>query len=256
VRRRIDRVAKAMRQFGLTDPGDISDALSEPPFPSLAALEKQVKALDLRLPGNLSPRFVAESLLAVVNDVSPDTLKWREKFGKPPNLASIRPGPAQAGLYHRTIFAALQGIFDGALSNGKIEQEINTGIHRVDIMFDNFAENGFFADVRVRLKLASDHVPTECKNYTDDLKSPEYDQLSGRLNGRIGQIGVLVIRKITDADKALEHIRAKWAKGELFIMFDDADILSMHQARFDGRAGDVDALLWGKVRQLKLNSAK
>src|SRR5205807_1683080 len=107
----------------------IADALSEPPFPSLAALEKSVKALDLRLPPNVSSRFVAEALLAALNDVSAATLKWREKFGKAPDLASIKPGPNQAGRYHRTIFATLKGIFDGTLSNGKIEQEINKGIH-------------------------------------------------------------------------------------------------------------------------------
>jgi hypothetical protein len=255
-RRRIDRVAKVMRQFGLSDPGDIADALSEPPFPSLGALEKQVKALDLRLPGNTSSRFVAEALLAAVNDVSPATLKWRERFGKAPDLASIKPGAKQAGRYHRTIFAALQGIFDRALSNGTIEQEINKGIHRVDIMFDNFADNGFFADVRDRLQLISNHVPTECKNYTDDLNSPEYDQLSGRLNKQIGQVGMLVFRNLTDNKKALEHMKAKWAKDELIIMLDDAEILAMHKARYEGRPGDVDALLWKKVRQLRLNSAK
>lgn len=148
------------------------------------------------------------------------------------------------------------GIFDGSLSNGRIEQEINSGIHRVDIMFDNFAKKGFFADEGKRLELPSNYVPTECKNYTDDLGSPEYDQLSGRLNDDIGRIGLLVFRKIKDPKKALEHRKAKWAKRELIIMLDDADILRMYKARFDCRVDDVDALLWDKVRQLRLNSPK
>src|ERR1041384_4191550 len=106
-----------MRQFGLTDPGDIADALSEPPFPSLASLERTIKSLDLRLPRNVSARLLSEALLTAVNDDSPATLKWREEFGNPPKLVAIKSGARQAALYHRAIFKALQGIFDGFLSN-------------------------------------------------------------------------------------------------------------------------------------------
>ncbi len=245
-----------MRQFGLSDPGDIADELREPPFPSLAAMERKVRSLDLRLAPNVSPRLVAEALLAAVSDELPDTLRWREIFGGPPNLAAIKPGAAQAGRYHRTIFGALKGIFDGTLSNPRIEQEINRGIHRVDIMFDNFAENGFFANVGSRVRLPSNYVPTECKNYTCDLSSPEYDQLSGRLNDDVGRVGLLVFRKIDNPIKALEHQQAKWKKRELIIMLDDTDIMRMHKARYEGQPNDVDALLWDKVRQLSLNSTK
>jgi hypothetical protein len=245
-----------MRQFGVSDPGEIADALREPPFPSLGALEKLVKSLDLRLPPNVSPRFIASALLSRVTAESPDTLKWREAFGAGPNLCAIKAGAKQAGRFHRTIFGTLTGIFDGTLSNGRIEQEINRGIHRVDIMFDNFADHGFFAELRSRRNLVCNYIPTECKNYTDDLGSPEYDQLSGRLNKQVGQVGILVFRKIIDWVKAFEHVKAKWAKDELIIMLDDSDILEMHKARFQGRLGDVDALLWKKVRQLILNTAK
>lgn len=255
-RRRINQVGKTLRQFGISDPGDVADLLSDPPFPTLAVLEKRLKKLNLRLPSNVSARFVAESLIAAVSDAAPATLKWRETYGDAPNLAGIKTGATLAGKYHRTIFDALRGIFDGALANGRIEQEINTGIHRVDIMFDNFADSGFFSEVRSRLKLNSNYVPPECKNYTDDIGSPEYDQLGGRLNKENRQVGLLVVRKIIDKNKSFEHVKAKWAKGELILIFDDEDVLRMHKARHDGQTGDVDALLWNKVRSLTLNSAK
>ena len=245
-----------LRRFGLTDPGQIADALSEPPFPTEAELERIIRSLDLRLPPNVSPRLIAQTLAVAVNADSPPTLKWRRKFGTSPNLGAIKSGASEATRYHRTIFEALNGIFDGVLSNGHIEQEINTGIHRVDIMFDNFAKTGFFADVAKRLDLKSNYVPAECKNYTADLGSPEYDQLSGRLNDDIGHVGLLVFRKITDSKKALAHQQAKWKKRDLLILLDDNDILRMHKARFDGKPEDIDALLWEKVRQLKLNSVK
>jgi hypothetical protein len=245
-----------LRQFGLTDPGQIAEALSEPPFPSVIVLVKLIRSLDLRLPPNVSPDLIAQALAVAVSDDSPATFKWRQEFGTTPNLKAIKPGATHASRYHREIFDALTGIFNGVLSNGRIEQEINSGIHRVDIMFDNFADLGFFADVRTRLGLESNYLPIECKNYTDDLGSPEYDQLSGRLNDQIGRVGLLVFRKIKNPQKAHEHRKSKWEKRELIIMLDDSDILQMHKARYDGRGSDVDALLWEKVRQLELNSIK
>jgi hypothetical protein len=245
-----------MRQFGLADPGEIADALSEPPLPSLVALERKIKFLGLRLPPNVSSRFLAKALLAAVNDDLPATLKWQERFGTTPNFGALKPGVAHAARYHRTIFQALEGIFDGYLSNGKIEQQINTGIHRVDIMFDNDSKRGFFKEVRKRIGLESYYVPVECKNYGDDIGSPEYDQLSGRLNKQVGQIGLLVFRKVKDQTRALEHVKAKWSKDELIIILDDTDILRMHKARYDGQPHEVDEVLWNKVRSLKLNSIK
>lgn len=245
-----------LRRFGLSDPGEIADNLKEPPFPSVPKMESVIKSLDLRLPPNVSPRLIAQALLGAVTEASPATLSWRETFGKPPTLAAVKAGAVQAGRYHRIIFEALRGVFDGVLSNGRIEQEINRGIHRVDIMFDNFADDGFFAAVRNRLQLESNYVPAECKNYTVDLRSPEYDQLSGRLNDEIGRVGLLVFRKITDPKKALEHQQAKWKKGDLLILLDDNDVLRMHKARYDGRPSEVDAALWEKVRSLRLNSTR
>jgi hypothetical protein len=123
-------------------------------------------------------------------------------------------------------------------------------------MYDNGATGGFFSDLKKRLSLNSEYVPVECKNYSDDVGSPEYDQLGGRLNKNDRQVGLLVVRNITDKNKAFEHIKAKWAKGELVVLIDDDDIVAMHQARYDGQPYLIDKLLWNKVRNLKLNSVK
>jgi len=218
-------------------------------------MEKLIRSLEFRLPSNVSPRFLAQTLLGAVTEASPATMLWRQKFGPLPSLAAIKPGAAHATRYHRTIFKALEAIFDGVLSNGQVEQEINSGIHRVDIMFDNPEEHGFFGYVRTRLELKADYLPVECKNYSDDLSSSEYDQLSGRLN-KERQVGLLVFRKIKDHVKALEHVKAKWAKQELIIMLDDEDILRLYKARHDGQISEVNSLLRSKVRSLKLNSSK
>jgi len=256
VPRQLDQIRKVLGRFGVTDPGNISDLFQRVPNPSTADIEGVLKALELKLPGNITSRFVSESLLAGVFELAPSVLKWRDTFGAPPDLLAIKPGAKQASKYHKAIFASLNGIFDGSLSNGRIEQEINTGIHRVDIMYDNFSDVGFFKGLKSRLSLKADFVPTECKNYSDDVGSPEYDQLGGRLNTKDRQVGLLVVRKIVDAKKSFEHVKAKWAKEELIIVLDDNDIVKMHRARFDGTADQIDKLLWFKVRSLQLNSQK
>jgi hypothetical protein len=145
-----------LARFGVSDPGEIVDLFQRVANPSAADVEKTLKSLQLKLPPNISPRFVAESLLGGVLGVDPSVLKWRDTFGAAPKLAAIKTGAAQASTYHKMIFASLNGVFDASLSNGRIEQEINTGIHRVDIMYDNFASQGFFSDVRSRLSLKAD----------------------------------------------------------------------------------------------------
>jgi hypothetical protein len=256
MRRQIDQIRKVLARFGVADPGEIVDLFRRIAVPSAADVEKTLKSIGLKLPANVTCRFVADSLLAGVFEFDPSILRWRDAFGAVPDLAAIKPGAKQASTYHKTIFASLNGIFDGSLANGRIEQEIHSGIHRVDIMHDNFSTHGFFSEVRSRLSLKSDYVPTECKNYSDDVGSPEYDQLGGRLNPNDRQVGLLVVRKIVDQRKSFGHVKAKWIKRELVIVLDDNDILKMHDARFRGDPQQVDALLWLKVRNLQLDSLK
>ena len=256
MRRTIDQIRKVLAFFGVSDPGDIADLFKRKSRTTINDLEKVLKGLDLKLPSNVATKFVARSLLNAAFADDPLTLRWRDSFGKAPNLVTIKTGAKQASKYHRTIFGTLNGIFDGSLVNGRIEQEINTGIHRVDIMYENSANVGFFRGVKSRLSLKSDHVPVECKNYSDDVGSPEYDQLGGRLNDKDRQVGVLVVRNIVDKRKAFEHLKAKWAKRELIILLDDDEILAMHKARYDGETNLINERLWSKVHSLQLNSIK
>jgi hypothetical protein len=133
MRRTIDKIRKVLAQFGVSDPGEVVDLFKRKSHPSPGDLEKILRSLELKLPPNVTPHFVATSLLKAVFAEDPLTLKWRDTFGAVPNLTAIKTGAKHAGKYHRTIFESLNGILDGSLFNGHIEQEINTGIHRVDI---------------------------------------------------------------------------------------------------------------------------
>ena len=78
----------------------------------------------------------------------------------------MSPGGAGANLYHRAVADFLAAIFYPHLVNKKIEKEINEGRKRIDIAFDNLADDGFFRFIS-RHYMAS-QVVIECKNYTTD----------------------------------------------------------------------------------------
>lgn len=53
-------------------------------------------------------------------------------------------GGTYATLYHHTAAALLSAIFQTSLGNCRLEQPIQNGMKRLDITYDNIAENGFF----------------------------------------------------------------------------------------------------------------
>jgi len=147
----------------------------------------------------------------------------------------------------------LKSIFDGFLTNGRIEQEINTGIQRIDLMFDNMT--GIFSQLASKIGKPSLYLPFECKNYANDLGTPEYDQLSGRLNMDIGPMGVLVFRSITDWGRANQHCQAKLKDSKYLILLDDSDLAAMYQKRHEGDLSGMEGVILDRFRSLKLNVA-
>lgn len=77
---------------------------------------------------------------------------------------------------------------------------------RIDITYQNAAKNGFF-EFLVNNNIPCPFVICECKNYSEDPKNPELDQLSGRFSPRRGRFGILICRKVED--KSLMAKRCK-----------------------------------------------
>ena len=73
----------------------------------------------------------------------------------------------------------LQAIFYPSLLHPKKEAEIDEGRKRIDILFDNAAENGFFSRLVNAHRIFAPYVVVECKNYSEDPENPELDQLKG-----------------------------------------------------------------------------
>lgn len=249
-RRQLDVVADVLRQFGITDSAGIGEYVAARTSLSRSALVRRVSKLESSLPCGVTTDFVANALLSRLQEPSEAVVTWREQFPKSPRLRSLKKGRSQAGEYHRHIFELLKAIFHGRLTNPTIEQGANQGTQRIDIHFDNRADRGFFQEMRE--KWACDFVPVECKNYTSDVGGEEYDQLSGRLSKKYGQLGLLVCREIVNRKRALIHCQSRLHdKDELLVVLEDADIIALHQAKWKGCDDDVDSLLHKKVRAIR-----
>ena len=114
-------------------------------------------------------------------------------------LDEINPGKEDATRYHQLIAQVLSCMFSPYLSGMRIEREINEGRKRIDLCFDNSANEGFFHDLKLAHQSKCPVIFVECKNYVSDPANPELDQLQGRFGRQRGEFGLLVCRTLSTA---------------------------------------------------------
>ncbi len=172
-------------------------------------------------------------------------------------LRKIRPGGGKrAAKYHQLIFNILSDIFQPQLKNPKKEEKINRGRKRVDITFDNKSESGFFKELSDKYQIICPIIFVECKNYTNALETPEYDQIDGRLNKRRGMFGIITCRKTEDEVDVLLHcrdlVRENPGAEKYVIVLTDDDINNMINYKLNQQDGEIDNILHEKFRRLIL----
>lgn len=97
-------------------------------------------------------------------------------------LQAMPAGTKSATKYHKLIAGILTFLFYPHLIQPVKEREIHSGRKRIDIVFTNAAEKGFFNTVLAKPQTRSSWVVVECKNYSADLGNPELDQIAGRFS--------------------------------------------------------------------------
>ncbi len=143
-------------------------------------------------------------------------------------LKSIKLGIQDANAYHKLIVGILEFIFYPFLNNPVPEKPINDGRKRIDITFDNAADNGFFYTLHNTHQITSRYIFVECKNYSEDPNNPEVDQLSGRFSVNTSKVGFLVCRKIENKKLFLKRCKDIWKqKNELVIPLTDEDVVAI-----------------------------
>ncbi len=166
-------------------------------------------------------------------------------------LGDINSGGAEASLFHTLSIGILEFLFFPYLTYPKKEQEIHNGRKRIDITFHNAATRGFWYLLRTSPKIAASMVMIECKNYTNDIKNPELDQMSGRFSNRRGWFGIILSRKFDDKSLFVERCRdtAKDDRG-IILCLDDGDIVHMLELVRDERRSEIDEEMLRRYRAI------
>jgi len=177
-----------------------------------------------------------------------------EKISK---LRSIKPGREYAEIYHEHIYDCLNMIFNNPgtpnyLSGPKKDDRFNEGRKRIDVTFHNSSEKGFFSRLSNYGYLFCAKILFECKNYTSDLKNPEYDQMVGRFNNRTSTIGYIVCRSIEDQKKAIETSRDFLinGRGYIFVLTDSDIIKLLNAVAAENKDIIIDELLNKKMAEI------
>ncbi|MCC2347481.1 DNA cytosine methyltransferase [Bacillus anthracis] len=155
-------------------------------------------------------------------------------------IKKIIPGIDHADNYQDWVFESLKYIFDKELRRGRQEELINEGRKRIDIVFDNKESEGFFWELNSLHHIRCAKILVECKNYTGELKNPEFDQLIGRFNKNYSEFGILTCRSIKDEKRNRARCKDAINSGKGYVLtLCDTDILTLLKLRNEKRYEDI-----------------
>lgn len=168
-------------------------------------------------------------------------------------VLALPPGGQTASAYHTAVFQLLQFVFDWALTNFVKEYEMDQGRGRIDIISDNRAGAGLFAQLRDELKAGS--IPMECKNYSADLGNEEFNQLSDRLGRKSSQLGFLFCRTAADTEDLSRHLTDRWLRQDhCILLFDDTRLKRLVTLRLVRDYEGIENLLRALIRDVKFGN--
>jgi hypothetical protein len=166
-------------------------------------------------------------------------------------FANIPAGAQHAEDYHLLAMGTLTAIFHPDLIMPHKEWEIHGGRKRIDLVYTNAADTGFFAQRRDDRNLNANTVIVECKNYSNDIANNEVDQLLGRFDNNRGKFGILTCRGVDNPNLLLERCRdaAVRQQGYIITLTDD-EMVQMLRAKAEMRDEEIMPFLHRKYRQL------
>lgn len=168
-------------------------------------------------------------------------------------LRGINPGGKCATVYHRTIVGIMELLFYPYLCAPTIEQEIHDKRKRIDIIFNNCAESGFFFRLPSIHDIPSSFIMVECKNYSRDIANPELDQITGRFSPNRGKMGIIACRIIDDMNTFLLRCSDTYQdKRGLIIPLVDEDFCTLLHYRAEDNEEEIDNFLQKRFRDIVL----
>ena len=166
-------------------------------------------------------------------------------------LQNTKSGTKEASKFHSLSTGILEFLFFPHLTYPKKEHEVNNGRKRIDITFHNAAIVGFWATLRTSRLIAATTIMIECKNYSNDIKNPELDQISGRFSNLRGWFGIILSRSFKDKALFVERCKdtAKDGRG-IIVCLDDEDIIYWLTLIKDNKRDQIDRLLTQKYQSV------
>ena len=168
-------------------------------------------------------------------------------------LREIPSGGDSASQYHRFMVGVIEFLFYPNLIYPVLELEIHDGRKRIDIMYTNSSQVGFFKRAQTQPQIRSQFVPVECKNYSSDPANPELDQISGRFSNQRGWLGIMCCRQFTNKDRFIKRCHDTTVDGRGVVLpLDDADTEAMLDMIARSRRADINDFLEGRIRQIQV----
>jgi hypothetical protein len=163
----------------------------------------------------------------------------------------IPAGPKHAYAYQELVLRSLNALFYPNLIQPHEEWRIHDGRKRIDVVFTNAADTGFFAQRRNDPKVNANAIIVECKNYSKDIANEELDQLLGRFDDNRGKFGIMTCRAIDDPNTLLKRCQdaASRSRGYMIVLTDE-DLIEMLRAKSQLRDEEVENALHRKYRDL------
>lgn len=166
-------------------------------------------------------------------------------------LKQIPQGTRDATAYHRLAIGICTFLFYPHLIYPIKELEIHDGRKRIDIVYTNSSERGFFNTMLQSPQARALKVPVECKNYSQELDNPALDQLIGRFSHRRGFFGMILCRSLSDRERFILRCRdAALEKIGYIIMLEDRDLLHLLTEVKGGRRSGIDRYLHERFNEI------
>ena len=170
-------------------------------------------------------------------------------------LASIKPGKEAANRFHALALEILTISLAPDLHSPASEEKLHEGRGRIDIVFMNAAERGYFADLPFRHNLVCPVVFFECKNYSSDVTGPDFAQLMSRFSDRRSKVGFIVCRTIEDREAVEKRCRDRFHDNhEHIVVLGDSDLIEILKMKSVGDSEGISRYFHAKFRPMFMDS--